>query len=152
VDFLLSDLSALRYRWNAEHTQVTMLTPLRERLAVAASDMERGQREPAVAACDRALAGTFRPYLLGAGGVESVRYRIGLYNPDMAKISVGQIPKTKVFSDRAPLDIPQQGLVAKLGGTGPDRVLVVGQRRLVLIRRAHLSSGGTSPMRRRGAR
>jgi hypothetical protein len=132
VDFLLFDLSALRYRWGPGHTAITVFTPLREILAVAPTDVELGDREAAATACDQALSKSFRPRHPGTG-VALVRYRVGLYNPITAKISVGPTPKTKVFSDHAPLDIPPQGLVALLTGSGQAAALVVGQRRLLLV-------------------
>lgn len=140
-DLLIVDLASLRYRWDAERTTLTVFSAQREVLAVAAGVGHLSDREAASRACDLVLdrgrvsrAAADWDYVdvdvvgedvhaaaAAAAARGRVRFRVALYNPYTAQVSVGPVPDTEVFSCNRPLQLPAGGLPTTLvqGHDGP---------------------------------
>lgn len=131
MDMLIFDLASLRYQWNATRTALSALSARGELLAVVDAPAGADGREAAFDVCDAALdrGRISRP---GDDGLRT-RYRVALYNPYSAEVSVQSVPHTKVFSAGTRLTIPASGLAAVLEVVDDTEQLRAGD--VVLARR-----------------
>lgn len=104
---------------------MTVLSSRREVLSVVQLSRGIGVEEAALQGFDSVLArGRLERVLPDSGRRE---YAIGLYDPYTAEVALGALPKTKVFADRRPVAIEEDGCLGHLDESGlwiGDRLLV----------------------------
>lgn len=118
------DMSTLRYQWNPDHTACCALTARGEILAVVEVDAGPvNERELAFRLLDRALEVGQVLRAHPDDPAKRVVYKVALYNPFSAEVSVGEVPKNVTFRDEAPLALPADGLPAEAVTAGRSRRL-----------------------------
>jgi hypothetical protein len=117
MNYIIYDISTIRYRFGAHHTTVSALAPSGELLATVDLAPHHSEREAAFLAADAALRG-------GRVLHDTQRCRVALYNPYTATVCLDPVPDTKQYSDHEPLIFEAPGTLAELR----DGVLYVAER------------------------
>jgi hypothetical protein len=115
VNVVIYDMASLDFQWGAGQRTVRLVTGHGN--ALSWLDLEAGLdlRDVAFLACDDALERARVAMPTGsAGESRRLRCRVGLYNPYTAQISIGAVPRTKVFDGAGALAIAAQGLLGEL--------------------------------------
>ena len=122
MELWLMDLSSIRFQWGVRGSALNVLSSRGEPLGIIQVPRDMALEEAALQGFDAALKrGKVERVTEEAG---RVRYQIALYNPYTAEVSVGALPKTRVFTDRSALKISADGVAARLEDSG----LVIGER------------------------
>jgi len=122
VPHLIFNIAQLRYRFGEHRASVSAVAPTGEKLSVVALAQHNSDREAAFLASDAALR---------SGWIQrdGIRHRVGLYVPYSCEVCIGGVPETAVYSDRVPLAVVPEGVVASLVQNG----MRVGERTLSLV-------------------
>jgi hypothetical protein len=126
TDFWLLDLAGIRFSWSKGSSCLSIYSSRLEVLGVVQLDPELSTEEMALRGLDEVLAN---------GRVERVQFDgrvvfpIALYNPFTSQVAVGAIPLTRTYSDRAVIDMDDDGCRAKL----VEEELYVDERCLPLV-------------------
>lgn len=114
MDLRVYDLASVRYAWNRDRTRLQLLGAHGEFLGAADVAAGADARAAAYAACEAALD-------RGRVRVDGRLWRIALYNPYSAEVSVGPAADNRIHSDQAPVAISPAGSPAHLD----DDILVI---------------------------
>lgn len=132
TNVLIVDMSTMRFQWNPDHTACSALTARGELVAVIeVVDPDADPGEIAYALLDAALdrGQVLRPDPSDPGNPGArVSYRVALYNPFSAEISLGAVPNTVTFTDHEPVSLETDGLPAvAVAGRDPHLTLPNGR-------------------------
>jgi hypothetical protein len=127
---LVLDMASLRFRKNAPGTACAVLTRRGELLTAIDISPRDSDRDVIFRGLDAALdrGQVIRTDSDATGG--RTRYRLALYNPYTAEISVHAIPATVTFAAIEPVELPVDGDPAVVTGTGRNSCLRLGDRHL----------------------
>ena len=117
-------MASLKFRWNTDKSVLSVSSPQAELLAQVHCPEGTSEREAAFLALDAALASA-RIKRTEPGGSRALR-RLALYNPYTAQVAVGSVPRTETYGDGHTMDIPLEGLPARI----EDDFLWAGDRML----------------------
>jgi hypothetical protein len=117
----LLDMAGIRFSWAKGSSALSVFSSRLEVLAVVRLDPCLTTEEMALRGLDAVLGGGRVERVL-PGGRES--FPLGLYNPYTAEVAIGGMPKTRTYSDRAPMELGEEGCLAEIQG---DLIVVEGR-------------------------
>jgi hypothetical protein len=129
-DYLVLDMTSMRFSWSADRTALALLTQRGEIVAVVDTQPSADPREEAYRALDAALD---KGRVLRArpdGPASRARFRIAFYNPYTGEVTAGRVPDSLVLGDGALLELPADGAPAVLERADQHAALLVGSRML----------------------
>jgi hypothetical protein len=120
VNVVIYDMASLDFQWGPGQRSLRLVTSRGN--ALSWLDLETGvdPRDAAFLACDDALerGRVAMPEAIDAfssgDATRRLRCRVGLYNPYTAQVSIGAVPRTKIFDGAGALEVPVQGLFGEL--------------------------------------
>lgn len=129
-DYLVLDMTSMRFSWSADRTTLALLTQRGEMVAIVDTQPTADPREEAYKALDEALGrGKVLRHRPAEPGTRC-RYRIAFYNPYTGEVTVGRATDALVLGDGDVLELPADGAPAVLERAEERTVLHVNRRAL----------------------